>query len=536
MPATGAGTGIVNRTVGYHKFIIDGREATISADIPKEVEGIEKKDLIFTNPADMLKSTNDVLPSLSLIRFAKVKNFIDGVYAAVEEKVAETGHKLSRDDFLSKLESILSGDARKYVFMARQSQVKAFGEPEIDVVQGFYDWNEKLRQAYRQIKTTSMPAGFFKRKEGDSFNKAVMIEILRAMMPYDEIKSRYDALTGLYSKTTDKLDDVPSLFPPALLPDQKLFMDLALETRSNIPGGLGKALVKAVKSGRVDYTPKEDSGLYTRQMFEIVPLVLRDNPEFKKFLLNERYEKLMDEEFISQWVGTRDTHVAHTHFGERLYTCSIPQQEPIKITPELAVEPFSTCYDRMAESLHFFEKVIVDYFGEKFLDGGRVLNNGERSKKPMGEEFEEMNLLLKGLEMLAKDSIHQPYEEDNSGNVARKAAKSWLSGLKQDSDLNRNVAIFVPIIREDNGRQIAYINAGYKTLKVKVEYKHNPMIKGDGEFAYSTFGSREYSLPVLVHREIRIPYQKLINTGKLRKMLPERFTESDLDGILRGLD
>ena len=106
MVMAGPGTGILKRRIERHDVVLDGRKATISAEIPEEkgTRGYVEEDVVYTNPSELLRSERNVLPSLSLIRFVKVKNFIDGVYAVAEETIAKKGHKLSRPDFLRDLE------------------------------------------------------------------------------------------------------------------------------------------------------------------------------------------------------------------------------------------------------------------------------------------------------------------------------------------------------------------------------------------------------------------------------------------------
>ena len=102
------GTGVAERKIRSYEVRIDGRDATLSAEADKQDDS--GQSIIYTNPVDLIK--NRATPSFSLVRFGKVKNFIDGVYASVEERIAQTGHRLSRDDFLEKLEKMVFGDIK----------------------------------------------------------------------------------------------------------------------------------------------------------------------------------------------------------------------------------------------------------------------------------------------------------------------------------------------------------------------------------------------------------------------------------------
>jgi hypothetical protein len=534
-----SGTGIQRREIEGYGVIIDGKKATISANVPEEVQhkgySNDTKNLIYTNPAELLRQ--GATPSFSLIRFAKVKNFIDGVYAAVEERVAERGHSFSRPDFLRGLEKVVRGDAKEYVRAILRGTT--LGDPSLEIPQGFYDWEETLKDAYREIKLTGKRPGFFQNREDDEkFNQEIMRGLNQAITQNPKIKKIYDSLLKLYSKTTDRLKDTPTLFPACELPDQEFFVELSRRTQSDIPGGLGKALVNAIKAGEVRFDIRDDSGLYSRQMNEVVPLVLRDTAEFRRFLVNDKYAEILEKEFISQWAGTRHTHVGHADFGTYMIGCSVDErrfQEPLEISPELQAEPFSTSYQRMAENLKFLEGVLKGMIPE-VLNRSRLMPDGSRSEKQIGEEFGEMMLLLEGLSEISRDSIHEPYKRNKRTEEAKKTTYQWLDNASKDPDINRNTSIIVPIIRTTDGaRQVCYINAGFSLLDVNVEYHDKPKVTVSPDRGH-VFREALYSFPVLVHREVRIPYKTLLNDRKLRSMLDETFYEAELDALVEKLE
>lgn len=534
------GTGVIEKEIRGLNVKIDGRNATLSADVPEEEihegYGREKSEkVVYTNPMDLLRG--EASTSFSLVRFAKVKNFIDGVYATVEERISEQGHRLSREDFLENLERLVSGDVQKYISTARSKQTA--NEPAMTIPQGFYDWNPQLTDAYRQIKILSRRPGFFVGREDDKdLNQEIMKQVSNAIERGDGLKEAYNTILGLYSRMTGNPESKSCLFPSAELPDQEFFKQLSFKMQSDLPEELGKLLVEAVREGRVSFTPDDNSGLYVRQMHEIIPLVLRDSEEFNKFLVNNKYAEILEREFISQWVGTRHTHVGHISFEDMLLGACIDCNEPIVIRPELRVEPFATSYGRMRSNLDFLGETIKTTLPE-VLDRKRLLNDGDRANSTIGEELEEMKLLLRGLELTSRDSIHLPYQNGDAQTAVDKAT-TWLDNMQNDADLNRNTAIFVPIIRTTDGsRQISYIDAGFKTIEVNVYYKDKPLVDISG--AESFFGGYEfeisrYRFPVLVHREVRVPYEKLINDRGLREMLKDSFTESELDDVVQRLE
>ncbi|PIN88639.1 hypothetical protein COU61_04090, partial [Candidatus Pacearchaeota archaeon CG10_big_fil_rev_8_21_14_0_10_35_13] len=423
-------------------------------------------------------------------------------------------------------------------------------EPSIRVPQGFYDWNNNLRKAYKQVKILSRSPDL---SDSEQITKK---RIMKAVESDDKLKELYRNIMRIYSGMTNTLKSGEGLFPSAKIPDQEFFKELSDETQSDIPGGLGRALVQAIKEGRINFTPNEGSGLYTRQMHEITPLVLRNAEEYAKYLLGERYMKQLDDEFISQWAGTRHTHVGHSDFDDVLIGCSTIEQSPIIITPEITVEPFSTSYSRMRESLLFLEKLLTHEMPE-VLEKHRVMNDESSGSKVIGEELTEMQLLLKGLEMISKESLHMTYDYQNKDEEAIRKAKRWIEEAGNDPDMNRNMATFVPIIRTTDGEgQIAYINAGFRDVEVEISYEQKPHVKTgknqedkaeeDSWFAGSwreiEFSTETLRFPVLVHKEVRMPHKKIINDRELREIIDENtqdkgiITTQELEEIVRTLE
>ena len=113
-----------------------------------------------------------------------------------------------------------------------------------------------------------------------------------------------------------------------------------------------------------------------------------------------------------------------------------------------------------------------------------------------------------------------------------------LKEIKEDPDFDRNVAIYVPIIRTTDGNyQISYINPGFKLVDLKVEYNQEPAVEIDGSpFGMYKFAPTTYQLPVLVHRELRVPADKRINTRSFTKMLPTTFDTDYLDKVVEQLE
>ncbi|MCD6398839.1 MAG: hypothetical protein J7L08_02855 [Candidatus Aenigmarchaeota archaeon] len=535
------GTGIQKRKIRGYDAVIDGKDATILASVPESFG----ERVVYKNPADFLDEER-VLPSVSLIRSGKVKGFIDGVYAAVEEYIAVEGHAHSRPDLLYSLKKRINHEvARNYIDAAIAmiddsvdgDAAKIARESEdVSLVHGFYDRTPTLRKAFKQIKVLQSPPSRFTEKEDEKIDKEAMKAMRDAMKENKELYEQYKNISDIYAKMSNKTMSVDALFPPAVLPDQEFLLKLSDETQSDITEGLAKAVIKAMKGGELDYTPKDDSGLYIWQMYEVQALAKRNTPEFEKYIPDEEYEKVLDGEAEGQFIATRDTHIAHTDYRRILLGASLTER-PIEITPELYVEPLVEIYNRMERSLQFLEKSIASTIGDEFLDTKRILHTGKRAKKTMREEFTDMKTLLRGLSTLSKESIHMTYEPEDSAEEDIKYAKKWLSEIEEDVDINRDMSAFVPLMRETSGdRWIAHVIGGFELVPLEVEYGEKPIADVDS-IVRKKFAEAGYYLPILVHKEVRIPTGKLINTAQLRKIFPEdEFTYEEFEDRLKKLN
>lgn len=522
------GSGVIEKQQQDLTVEIDGKNATISAELKDDSD----EKLIYTNPIELMKE--GTMPSLSLIRYAKVKNFIDGVYAVMEERVAERGHDLSREDFLTSLDKLIEGKAKIYIVQARSEKTQE--DRALSLPQGFYDWSPVLKSAYQQIKILSRrPGYFFGDENNDALNEAVMNIINGKIKTNEQLCIRYNLLNDLYAKMSGKPEQVDCLFPSAELPDQKYFKKMSYMNANDLPQSLGVVLVQGIKEGNLSVEVDEDSGLYVRQMQEIFPLILRNTEEFRKYIVDDKYAKVLENEFIAQWATTRHTHVGHSSFHDMLIGAHLDYRPTMYISPQIDVEPFSTSYEKMRENLSFLKKIIKNEIPE-ILERRRYISEGEKSEIKIDEEFEEMDVLLKGLMLIAKDSVHLTYDASHAEKAIEKA-KNWISIITEDLDVNRNTATFVPIIRTTDGsKQISYANVGFRNVPIKVSYKDKPIIRGDDLGFDCEFTNKTINFPFLVTKEIRIPTQKLINDKGLRDRLPSSFNESELEEVLKSLE
>lgn len=535
------GTGSLERTISGTTVIIHGKNATIAAKGPAEKSADNPcKQTIYANPAELLRAKN-VLPSLSLVRFGKVKPVIDGVIAALEEHIASDMSSCSRQAFLRDLghEENISTQAK--VFLEKLHDIGDSSIQPSQTVQGFYDWTPALQCAFHQIKAlANFPSAldvYLAEMESEQSDQKILDNIKNVIGQAPALAGRYRHLRSLYEKITAAPVSSNALFPAAKLPDQEFFENLPFPEASDSNTNLGQKLIAAIRNKQVSFDIDSDAGLYLRQMHELLPLILRDTPEFEKFLVDENYEKILDDEFISQWVATRDTHVAHTRY-DGMIMASLPQgMPPISISPELHIEPFATSYQRMAQSIDFLQRTLQVYVPE-LLEQGRILHNGKRAQRGIGEELTDLSTILQGMSLLSHETIHLPFDVKSDDEQKMSTAKEWLNSIATEPDFDRNTAIFVPIIRTVNGqRQISYVNAGFKLVDIGVEYAARPSVTMNDAYRGYEFTRSQYRLPVLVHKELQVPSNKLPNSARFRELLgKDVFTQAELDEVVAKLE
>ncbi|MBS3089367.1 hypothetical protein J4461_00620 [Candidatus Pacearchaeota archaeon] len=557
MKHNGPGSGIIDRVITEggvdYSLILDGKKAVLQGDISEE--DLPKPDsIIFTNPSGLFSKNSNILPSVSLVRFGKVKPLIDGIYAVVENHIASHGHNYSRPDFLQKLEEkVTDSDARLYVQVARamggellsnsdERLASALGivknELGIFQPQGFYDWSKDLTDAFRQIKVVKTCPGFFLGNERDEgLNKKVFRHLMRSISDNTELSSIYNNINSIYAKLTDSLEETLSLFPQSrILYEEKLFKEISLEAQSDIPTNLGNALVEALRNGRIYLTPNKDSGLYTRQMHEVSSLVTQSSPEFDKFKPNETYYKILEREFISNWVTTHHTHIGHMgHIDFNIVTAA-DIKSSIIIKPQLSIEPFPTVYERMADNLVFLNNTLTSAFGEQFINKQRLDCNGRGVGTSIGEELCNLQSILRGLSYLSKDSIHMPYQCNTTAQESLNDAINWLKNISEDYDLEREAPIFTPIINGTYGSQyISYIIPGFTLAPISIFYSSPPNVSLKPYTRDYEFGSSSYLLPRLVHKEVRVSKDKLLNDRILKESLPRNLNLGQFEEFCNAL-
>jgi hypothetical protein len=135
-----------------------------------------------------------------------------------------------------------------------------------------------------------------------------------------------------------------AFFPPSTSRELELFTKLF---PLGLPEGanLMNELVRAIRSGKVDLTPRENSGWYDHQVYALETMLLPEvGEEHNKLLLTKPYKKRMLEAFAALITKRRETHVRDATAPSAMAVAPPPELE--NVIPRLRVEPCPSYFVR----------------------------------------------------------------------------------------------------------------------------------------------------------------------------------------------
>ncbi len=356
---------------------INGSEAVIRLDVPIIKPDVEPELLVLHPSYKAAIKDRAVLPSVNLID-GKAKQFDDGLYAALDqayflgEGEAMKGHV----DLVKRIFDRVDKDGAAAAYLAAglelagvkvqvgapeavKSRVAAFLNAEVSSKPiGFYTWTPELSRCFRFLRYFSLP-----------IERPVVAELVSALNQDPSIKADARKAVAFYAKFTnppaslslpevaDHPEKLPpenvaiSLFPPSTSRENELFaklFPLGLPPDAN----LMREIILAIRSGKVDLTPRPESGWYDYQVYALETLLLPEKgEESNKLLLTKVYKKRMLEAFKALMTKRRETHSR---------TLPAPTSEPSAyhpplqhVSPRLRVEPSPSYYLRTARSYAF---------------------------------------------------------------------------------------------------------------------------------------------------------------------------------------
>jgi len=556
---------------GNYEITLDTSQQVLELMVPQDTEYGSRGESLET---PLFPSFSEANPDATFTPAAalalKAKQFDDGLYASVE-MAADAGLNRfpGRKDFLLTLLKGLSADsehsaAALLTAAARlggmQPQVGAEVARQAQVLQetflanalrskplGFYTWNEALIQVFqrdRMLQTpleepAARPLAMALARNNDLFKAYVAILSLNEKLtnPLAGEDLRQPAL-ALKDGHTPSFARHPSLFPPSQAAETNLIK--MLYGNQPIPKGFNLAdeMVKRLRAGQLNLKPKPDSGWYDYQTYALEPLAVPERmPEAKRLQLDESYRQELVGLFKALLALTRETHVKQLEMP--MVGMAMPRRrQPVRISPDLAVEPLPTYYLRRARSYQFVREVLQQDFGPEALPKLRRLTAAGPVNLSLASELILMEALFHGAYLRSCEEIGMMPEpasgfgNPGDANLHRAVLGAWLDSLRKDPDLGKDIRMMVPIFYDIGRHQTkVWVVLGIASKPLSVSYTHPPTvkeIKGPGGVRVNPgdvdleFVNQRTKLAYIVSAEVYV--NRLLNRTEFRQLCDQKKT------------
>lgn len=574
--------------VAGRKIILDNRPVKLSLEVVDEFKDDPADAALARGTyrsyrdawSDASSRGARILPSVSLIA-AKGKKLDDGLYAAVElaAEKGEVSPYLAKRQFLEGLLTALSQAKMRTPFGERVARLAVsrvvgalmaggatpkplparFDREEAGSFSrkpvGFYTWSPALESIYR--RDTALQHRFRLEQPEEV---GAMALIVRTILGDRQLKGQYTALNWLYSKLTnpltslsaeevlqgaggagdlqnatedsgvakvigERLEGFKSQVPGVNAAGFAIFQPSEARENAAVYEGGMDAFIAGVRSGKISLKPTENSGWYDYQQYALEPLLTPDKtPEARKMELGEKYRKLLESAFQSMAAQVRETHVKQLEMMKGAAPVS-----PVTITPDLAVEPLPTVYERMREAYTFVMSVTSDRGLSRRV---HALDEGAKPRpETLDHELWDHESLVRGLGFLAcRDLGLEPSARASNLQTGPRPlmdkAEAWLSKWWEDPDLARDVRMMIQVAAQPNR---FWAVTGVRLTKLHVKFITPPKVIGEGVTA--TFGDADYWVPTERFVEVT-DLKEPLNREEFRALCDRAKTE---DAILREL-
>ena len=570
-------------------WLVNQSEAVIQLDVPLTRPDSEA-DLLVLHPSykaalDAAKSERSwitTLPSVNMLD-GKAKQFDDGLYAAIDQAyfVGIADKLQSHLQLAERLLEKVGPDSPAAPFLAaaltvggketpaadkdaREAWLLKFERnPALSKPIGFYTWNDTLKRcwAFMRFLQQDLP------EQGPEATALVA-----ALADDSALKADYDQASQFYGKLTNPLSrlsltdligvDVSSeaaveelrkskgivkagvvFFPPSTSRETELFTKL-------FPLGLPpdadlmKELVRAIRSGQVDLTPRENSGWYDYQVHALETMLLPEvGEEHNKLLLTKPYKQRMLDAFAALITKRRETHARQLETA--MAPMAAPPQELEEIKPRLRVEPCPSYFVRTARSYAFLNNLLTATLGEETLKSLHGLRQEGERPADLATELAAQRDLFYGLYLISCEDIgHKPAlkEGEADADACYAAASAWLEKLAEEQDLAADTRVAVPVyIDPFQGKMRLWVTLGVRMTKLDSRFVRAPRLKpaqGDGDWKTVEdwkLAGVEHLIAVDEFAEVEVNGLSPPNREELRKLCDQHKTkEKILEALAAG--
>ncbi|HEY3965363.1 MAG TPA: hypothetical protein VGM05_12480 [Planctomycetaceae bacterium] len=561
---------------------INQSEAVISLDVPI-VQPDYETELLVLHPsyrvAMKAAEQRDPLPSINLLD-GKAKQFDDGLYAAIDLAyflgIADllTSHQDLVQRLLNKLDErspaapflaaglTLGGrDTGPQDPIARDQWISEFrNNPALAKPISFYTWNDSLKQCWTFMR-------FFQQSldPQDARQRSVVAGLAEALAGEATLRSDYQSAVAFFGKLTNPLNclsladvigiDLSSrqavqdlqkgkgverpgiaFFPPSTSRETELFnrlFPLGLPEGAN----LMKELVQAIRSGKIDLTPRAESGWYDYQVYALQTMLMPElGEEHNKLLLSKPYKKRMLEAFAALITKRRETHARQLGVTAE---ASALRHELEAVRPRLRVEPCPSYYVRTARSYAFLADFLTATLGEKTLQSIHGLRQAGARQDDLATELMAQRDRFYGLYLISCEDIgHKPALHDgevNDPEACYQAAAEWLAHIADEVDLAEDTRVAVPLYVDPlQGTTRLWVTLGVRLTKLEARFVRPPRVKpAEGEEDWKTVEGRKlqgtfHVIPVDEFAEVEVPTLAPPDREELRRLCDQHKTKEKI--------
>ncbi len=505
-------------------WLVNKSNAVIKLDVPLIKPDVSRHLLklhrSYSAAYNALKS-GQFLPSVNMID-GKAKQFDDGLYAALDQAYytgldealashvglvrrlhAKVGPNSPATPFLAAALELAGETVAVNDVAAKDRALDQF--LRIDVRSkpiGFYTWNETLRETFRFLRflqesfgtdDLDVPAALAAALASDA---SLLADYQRAVDFFARLTNPYKTLSlvdltemespdaaGIAKRCRERQLStcVVAFFPASTSRETELFEKL-------FPNGLPEnvdlmgALIRAIRSGRVDLTPRSDGGWYDYQVYALETLLLPEkSSEHNKLLLTKAYKKRMLEAFKALVTKRRETHVRGLTFTE--ITSALPERPPLPpMKPRLRVEPAPSYFVRTARAYSFLSNFLESAVGVEPLKTLHGLTATGPRTVDLASELQYMRELFYGLYIISAEDIgmRASFFDDEQVDVEHCTAVAavWIASAWDDPDLGSDVRVAVPISFDPTRRVTRFwITLGVRATRLEANYARTLHVK-----------------------------------------------------------
>jgi len=450
----------------------------------------------------------------------KAKQFDDGLMATVQ-LAAQSGHGRfpGKAAFLERIAQQLAADASGKVVLAAcvlgkiPVSIPAANQRAVDTTVAefladplrskpiaFYTWNARLSALFQQDRMLQSDLTIDSARDALVIAQALRADVegRQAYESYLTLQSKLTnpqvnpdlrpLLAALDSGVTPQVPQGTRFFPPSYSHETDLLKRMFPQGLIPRDFQVMEELVKRVKSGTLDLTPRPDSGWYDQQIWSLEPYLRpHQMPEGSRWTSNPEYDEHLTKLFKGVWALARETHIKDLELlAPASAAPGFDRPKPkikIRVEPELSSEPLATSYLRRALGYRFVRNLLTEQFGDESLKQlFRQTASGPVARN-LDEELRHMEALFFGASVTVTRQLGLVETHDveaGSGAGAEADARTylhWAANLHQDADLGTDVRMMVPLYYDvEQKKTKVWAFLGWTTQQVHVQFEQAPTV------------------------------------------------------------